>query len=133
MIRVFADTSFFVAAIGPRDAQHHRAVEFAQDYEGEVWTTEFVIIEFGNYLYRVKDRPFFEPVVRTIQQSPKYQIVEVSHALLERGIRRFSDRLDKKWSLTDCISFVVMEEHGIAEALTSDGHFEQAGFTVLLK
>jgi predicted nucleic acid-binding protein len=45
----------------------------------------------------------------------------------------FSVRPDKEWSLTDCISFVVMNERGITDALTSDHHFEQAGFQILLK
>jgi uncharacterized protein len=41
-------------------------------------------------------------------------------------------RRDKEWSLTDCISFVVMKERGLTEALTADHHFEQAGFKALL-
>ena len=43
------------------------------------------------------------------------------------------ERSDKSWSLTDCISFVVMGEHGITDALTGDRHFEQAGFRALLR
>jgi uncharacterized protein len=129
---VFADTSFFVAAIGPRDQFHQRAVDFMQTYNGQVLTTDFVLVEFGNYLFRTKDRPFFEPVLRNIQANPQYEIVAASRDLLKRGIERYVTRPDKEWSLTDCISFVVMEEHGITEALTSDGDFEQAGFTVLL-
>lgn len=132
MTRVFADTSFFVAAIGPRDVYHQRALEFMRDYEGEVLTTDFVIVEFGNYLFRIKDRPFFDPVLKNIQENPQYRIIEATHILLERGIRLFIDRLDKEWSLTDCISFVVMEEYGVTESLTSDGDFEQAGFRALL-
>ena len=132
MKRVFADTSFFVAAIGPRDQYHRQAVEFMRGYDGQVVTTDFVLIEFGNYLYRVKDRPFFGPVLRNIQANPQYEIVTASRELLERGIERYLARPDKEWSLTDCISFVVMEEHGVTEALTSDGDFEQAGFRKLL-
>lgn len=53
--------------------------------------------------------------------------------IFERGVELYHSRLDKQWSLTDCISFVVMSEEGIAEALTGDHHFEQAGFVALLK
>ncbi len=49
-----------------------------------------------------------------------------------RGLKFFNSH-PKNWSLTDCISFVVMQEHGIHEALTADHHFEQVGFQVLLK
>jgi hypothetical protein len=52
--------------------------------------------------------------------------------LFDRGIARFSQRPDKSWSLTDCISFVVMEERGIREALTADHHFGQAGYVPML-
>ena len=51
----------------------------------------------------------------------------------DEGVRLYVARPDKDWSLTDCISFVVMRERGITEALTGDRHFEQAGFVALLK
>ena len=50
-----------------------------------------------------------------------------------RGVALYAERPDKDWSLTDCISFVVMRKMDITEALTGDRHFEQAGFTALLK
>ena len=56
-----------------------------------------------------------------------------SPELFASGSDLYAQRLDKDWSLTDCISFVVMRERGIAEALTADHHFEQAGFTILLR
>jgi len=48
-------------------------------------------------------------------------------------VELYAERPDKGWSLTDCISFVVMRQQGITQALTGDHHFEQAGFTALLK
>jgi uncharacterized protein len=132
MRRVFADTSFFVAVIGPRDVHHDRAIAFMREYDAQVLTTDFVLVEFGNYLFRIKDRPTFEPVLQNIRTNTQYEIVAATRELLERGIQRYVARPDKEWSLTDCISFVVMEEHRVTEALTSDGDFEQAGFTKLL-
>jgi predicted nucleic acid-binding protein len=49
------------------------------------------------------------------------------------GFALYGERLDKEWSLTDCISFVVMHDHQLTEAATADHHFEQAGFRALLK
>jgi uncharacterized protein len=124
---IYADTSYFVAAIRPRDSYHDRANRLMRDYSGDVVTTDFVIVELGNYLYRVKDRSSFEPIWKGIQEDHQFDIIEASRELLDRGISRYVDRPDKAWSLTDCISFVVMEENGVIEALTSDGDFEQAG------
>jgi hypothetical protein len=60
-------------------------------------------------------------------------IIPAEPQLYEEGIALYRARPDKDWSLTDCISFVVMKARGITEALTGDHHFEQAGFVALLK
>jgi uncharacterized protein len=59
--------------------------------------------------------------------------VAASSELLKRGLALYDGRPDKEWQLSDCISFVVMEDEGITDALTGDRHFEQAGFQALLK
>jgi len=64
--------------------------------------------------------------------SPRTQIVPLDSRLLQRGLDLFAGRHDKNWSLTDCISFVVMQDEDLTEALTGDSHFEQAGFKALL-
>jgi hypothetical protein len=55
-----------------------------------------------------------------------------SNELFAAGVELYATRPDKEWSLTDCISFVVMEREGLTDALTGDRHFEQSGFKVLL-
>jgi uncharacterized protein len=65
--------------------------------------------------------------------DPKTQVVAADAAWYERGLALYAARPDKSWSLTDCISFEVMTELGLTEALTADHHFEQAGFRALLK
>jgi len=61
------------------------------------------------------------------------EIIEITSELFAKGLNLFMERKDKKWSLCDCISFVVMRERGIQEALAVDADFEQAGFTILIK
>jgi predicted nucleic acid-binding protein len=67
-------------------------------------------------------------LLNQIEADPGFTVVRQSDDFYERGLILYSERPDKNWSLTDCISFVVMEAHGITEALTGDRHFEQAGF-----
>jgi uncharacterized protein len=45
----------------------------------------------------------------------------------------FLKHLDQAWSFTDCLSFCIMKELRLQEALSKDGHFHEAGFVVLLK
>jgi predicted nucleic acid-binding protein len=73
------------------------------------------------------------PWSRECEPSPRFHIIPLDSRLLDRGLERMASRPDKDWSLTDCISFVVMENQDITEALTADRHFEQAGFTALFK
>jgi predicted nucleic acid-binding protein len=72
-------------------------------------------------------------VERLLQSNPEVTIVTAIQEQFDRGFELFTRRPDKFWSLTDCISFVIMEELGLKDALTADKHFEQAGFNVLLK
>jgi len=70
--------------------------------------------------------------IRRLQESEQTRIIPLSDALQSRGLDLFGERPDKVWSLTDCISLVVMADEGLTEALTGDRHFEQAGYRALL-
>jgi len=72
-------------------------------------------------------------VLDDLEANKRNLVVPANVETFEKGVELYDARPDKEWSLTDCISFVVMSEEQITEALTSDHHFEQAGFTALLK
>jgi predicted nucleic acid-binding protein len=130
---LFADTSFYVAISSPQDAVHAQAKAVAAAHQGGVITTEFVLVEVGNFFCRGMSRTIFQTMIGNLRSAEDIEIVPASADLFDRGFRYFTEHPDKEWSLTDCISFVVMHERGIAEALTADHHFEQAGFVALLR
>jgi uncharacterized protein len=128
---VFADTSFYLALLDERDASHGDALAQSK-MKRPIVTTEFVLLELGNACARAEDHADFLALLAGIRGSPRTRIVPADSHLLQRGLDLFAARPDKNWSLTDCISFVVMQEEDLVEALTADGHFEQAGFKALL-
>jgi uncharacterized protein len=67
-----------------------------------------------------------------LKRNPNRYIASISGSLFERGMEVFRQRPDKSWSLTDCLSFVLMQDQQLTDALTCDHHFVQAGFRALL-
>ncbi|MCL4215576.1 MAG: PIN domain-containing protein [Candidatus Hydrogenedentes bacterium] len=131
MIRVFADTSFYVALVSPKDQWHSLAARAAQEHFDMV-TTEFVLIEVGNFLHRQPDREMFIGLLQTLSGDDQTTIVPASTQLFEAGSRLYSERPDKDWSFTDCTSFVVMNDLKLVSALSNDHYFRQAGFQLLM-
>ena len=130
---VFADTHYFIALINSNDSAHERAVAFSNSNSIGLLTTGWVVTELANSLKAPANRPLFSPIWNSIRKDPQITYLEPTQVLLDRGIELFCQRSDKSWSLVDCISFIVMQDHGLTEALTGDHHFEQAGFIALLK
>jgi uncharacterized protein len=133
MTRVFADSYFFFALLNPRDAAHAKAVEFCRGDRRPLITTAWVLTELADGLATTPQRQVFRRLLDDFEAARANLIVPANVETFEKGVDLFDNRADKQWSLTDCISFVVMGEEGIVEALTGDHHFEQAGFKALLK
>jgi len=133
MRRVFADSFYFFALMNENEIPHKRAREYANAFAGEFVTTAWVLTELADGLARPRFRSLFLKLYDDLSGSVNVNIVPCSPELMNAGLDLYRRRLDKAWSLTDCISFVVMQREGIAEALTGDQHFEQAGFVALLK
>ena len=130
---IFVDTSFLIAIALTRDALHHRSVAWSASLRQPLLTTDFVLIEFINFLSKPTDRKRAHAVLKWVQNRPLMRIVRASAELFDAGLQLHLARADQAWSLTDCISFQVMTERGIREALTNDHHFEQGGFDALLR
>jgi predicted nucleic acid-binding protein len=130
---IFVDTGFFLALAQQRDALHLRAVAWAGCCAEPLLVTEFVLLEMLNSMSARIDRGKAHAMVSSIRSSGAYEIVAIAPNLFEAGLQLHTDRPDKEWSLTDCISFVVMEERKVSRALAYDHHFEQAGFEALLR
>ena len=131
-MRVFADTYFYLALFNTRDAHHKRVVEFMAGFTGGVVTTQWVLTEVADAFASIPQRRHLQAKFQVLSDDPETQIVEASPELFEKGLNLYNSRPDKLWSLTDCISFVVMTEERISDALTGDRHFDQAGFKALL-
>jgi hypothetical protein len=95
-------------------------------------TTEAVLWEWMNALSDASTRRVVAEGYRRCQDDPGIEIVPFSRERNDAAVRLYEARSDKTWSLTDCLSFVVMEQRMLAEALTTDRHFEQAGLRALM-
>ncbi len=132
---IFLDASYAIALAAPQDQNHARAVALAQRIQTEhlrLVTTRAVVLEIGNALSKRRHREAAVKLLYALEHDPSVEVLPLSEALFRQGFDLYRQRFDKEWGLTDCISFMVMQERGITEALTADHHFRQAGFLALL-
>jgi predicted nucleic acid-binding protein len=133
----FVDAFYLLALLHPGDSWHAEALQFEATLgeedllvvTHEIFTEVLAAVSRNRILRRAAVH-----LVRRIKADPEklqIKVITPSETLFERGLSLYERRLDKQYSLTDCISMVVMEEEGITEVLTHDHHFEQEGFRIL--
>jgi len=136
MTALFADAGYWIALFNPRDQLHARAITISQALRGRpVVTSQMVLVEFLNH-YAALGQPFRQravQVVRSLHGNADVEIIPQTAPQFEAALALYDERSDKDWGLTDCSSFVIMQESGILEALAHDDHFQQAGFVPLLR
>jgi hypothetical protein len=132
--KVFVDTAAWLALVNKSDAAHQKA-RTVRDALLKVHiqfvVTNYVMVEIANALCKVPQRETAVKLINSIEMTKNIEIVEIDKEIYKEAWQVYSTYLDKDWSLTDCMSFVVMREKGITEAFTTDKHFEQAGFNIL--
>lgn len=135
MRTVFVDTFYWVNGLSPSE-KHRAAAAAAETALGDAnfVTTEALLIEvlnfFSGYKPTIKHR--VAQAIHNILNNEKSEVIFHTHDQFLNGLKLYESRLDKGYSLTDCISMNVMRERGIIEVLTHDRHFAQEGFVVLI-
>lgn len=136
MIEVFLDTSFAIALSVVTDQNHVKAVQIADQLETNktrLVTTQAILLEIGNSLSKQKYRFAAIQLLESLEADPTIEVVRLTNELYDAAFTLFKSRKDKDWGLVDCVSFIVMQNRGITDALTTDEHFQQAGFRALLR
>ena len=133
---VFLDTAYAIVLSAPSDQHHLRAISLAEQLEASgarLITTRAILLEIGNALAKLRYREAAVVLLDSLERDPNVEIVPLSEEMYLRAFELYGSRPDKEWGLTDCVSFVIMQDRGLTAALTTDDHFQQAGFEVLLR
>ena len=130
---IFIDTAYILALSNRRDQYHEQASKLVSRYKGYLMVvTDAVLLEVGNALARSHRQEAVE-VIEQLLASDDVEVVHLTPDLFQRALLMYKTFQDKTWGLVDCISFVVMQDAGITDALTFDRHFVQAGFQALMR
>ena len=123
MIPLFADSWYYIALLLKSDQAHARVIAFTKGLDAKIFTTAWVLTEVANALSARRFRSEFLSLLDDLEANQNVVIVGPDPQIFRQGLELYRSRADKDWSLTDCISFVVMTDRGISEALTGDHHF----------
>jgi predicted nucleic acid-binding protein len=130
---VLLDTSGLLAFHNDAETDHFKARSLFRGNRQKL-THSYVLAEFVA-LAQARGLPR-APVLAflaALMEHPRVEVVWVEETLYQRAIALLAARPDKSYSLCDTVSFVLMREHSISDALTTDHHFEQEGFLRLLE
>ena len=138
MSDLFVDTSGWANLIDVSQPFHSFSVKIYQNARSQkhkIITTSYIITELIALLSKPLriPRPKAIAFIQSLKTSPYIEVIHISKEIDTKAWELLMQRQDKEWSLVDCSSFIVMQESKITESLTSDHHFEQAGFICLLK
>src|SRR3990172_538844 len=133
---VFVDSFAWIAAINKSDNYHDVTLRIIADLLGKnskLFTTNYVIIETINALSKKEYRNTVVEFIHKLEKSPSVEIIGITEDTYSNAWKLYQERMDKDWGITDCTSFEVMRMFNIKRAFTNDKHFEQAGFSLMVK
>ena len=129
----FVDTVYILGLLNSRDRWHRKAVELSQTVRAPFVTSDAVLTEVADALAHRSRRIWASEAIDDLRADPDVTCVTIDERTLVDGLRLYRQMADKDWSLTDCLSFVIMRRHDLTEVLTADLHFVQAGFRALMR
>ena len=136
MTSVFADANYWIALLNPLDDLRSNVESLSPKLKGvRIVTSEMVLVEVLNGLAGKgpKLRQAAIRLVEELRKNANVTVVPQTREQFQNGLDFYRKLDDKAWGLTDCASILIIREHGIQDVLTYDEHFQQAGFTALLR
>lgn len=135
MPKYFADTWFWIGLINRRDQAHADAesVSDAITEDDQIFTSQMVFVELLGHFASFGEhfRTAAKELIDELSSQPSVTITQQTPAQFVDAAQKYYQHRDKKWSLTDCSSMLLMQQYQIATAITNDHHFEQAGYTIV--
>lgn len=132
---IFLDAAYINALVNTRDQWHPAARQWQEWLAAErrrLVTTEFVLVEIADGLAGIRHRSQAVRVIDFLAASALVQVIPATSSLFLDALSLYRRRADKSWGITDCSSFIVMNEFRLSAVLTTDEHFRQAGYRALL-
>ena len=132
---VFVDSFAWIAAINKSDNYHEMCIRILEELlnnHAKLITTNYVV-ETINALSKVELRKTVIGFIDKLEKSPSVRIIKITDEIYNNAWTLYQQRMDKDWGITDCTSFEIMKMFNIKKAFTSDKHFEQAGYILVVK
>jgi len=127
----FVASSFWFVLMNGRDPLHKRARDLLETHEPRLVTSSFVMAETASLLTKRRTKAIAVTFVETVVGDPDCAVAHPTREQLEAAVALFTSRPDWGFDIVDAVSFTLMRDTGIQQALTLDGHFVQMGFAVM--
>ncbi|MEL7226137.1 MAG: PIN domain-containing protein [Cyanobacteria bacterium P01_D01_bin.36] len=131
---LFADTFYWIAFVNPSDDWHQRVRQSFKELQPcKLVTTDEVLTELLTFYSKSGNQLRYKAanLVRGLLSSKDVEVVPQSRQSFMEGLALYEQRLDKGYSIPDCISMNTMKQLSITDTMTHDKHFIQEGFTIL--
>ena len=135
MKSIFVDTSALIALGNKRDTFHLSAVKIRDELKQQqihFVTTSAILLEFGNAFSPISLKSTAITIIEAIKISKKWTYITIDELIFNQAFALYKQVQDKEWGLVDCTSIIIARQMKISQIFSTDHHFEQAGFSILL-
>lgn len=133
---VFADTGYWIALLNSHDDLHDKAIKLSKEIQpAHIVTSEMVLAEVLNDFSKRGENLRLAAValIKSLRSHANTTIIPQNSQQFDKALTLYEQRLDKAWSQTDCVSFKIMEDQRVVDALAYDKHFAQAGYVAIMR
>lgn len=133
MTDLFVDTSYLIAALDPIDRNHEAAIELKEVLAStSPVTTNHVLGECWTFARRRYGHGAAVKLTDALRRGERYRVIHVERETEQAALEWLRGHDEREYSFVDAVSFELMREHNIIDALAFDSDFHAAGFRTLV-